>query len=327
MKRSYERGYKNLSILSDKHILITGGTGHIGAYLVRRLAAEPAHLLVVARNREKLEELKRANPTGDIATFQCDLTEPQDVLKVKEDIGNVDFLVHLASFVPKISAIQDEAYSSVRHNIAATVNLLDHFGPTSRKICLVSTAEVYGVPRFSPITEDHIAEPLSYYGIGKMAAEHYGRVFSQKKGCPVVILRLASVYGPGEVIQRAISNFIKTTLQGSSPVIFGDGSDLRDFVYIDDAVEAIVLALQKEKAGCNTYNIASGKGYSIKEIAETIVKLCGATSPPVYQPAQKRAMDYLFDISAAQKDLGYSPKTSLREGLEREIAWFKSQTE
>lgn len=316
-----------MRVLSDKRILITGGTGHVGTSLVRRLASEATQMLVVARNREKLEELKQANPAGNIDTFQCDLAESQDVLKLRKATGNVDIVLHMASFVPKISATQDEASSSVCNNITTTVNLLEHFGPASRKICLVSTAEVYGVPRFSPITEDHVTEPLSYYGIGKMAAEHYVRVFSQKKSCPAVVLRFASVYGPGEVIQRAIPNFIRTTLQGSSPVIFGDGSDMRDFVYIDDAVEGIVLALKKENTGCHTYNIASGQGYSIREIAETIVELCGVTSPPAYQPAQKRAMDYLFDISAAKKDLGYSPRTGLREGLEREIAWFRSKTE
>ena len=187
------------------------------------------------------------------------------------------------------------------------------------------TAEVYGVPKDLPIGEDHSTEPQSYYGAGKLAAEKCMKVFSQRNECPAVIPRFASVYGPGEVIEGAIPNFIKATLKNSSPVIYGDGLDLRDYVYIDDAVEAMVLALRWGKTtGCNIYNIASGQGYRIKEVAETITELCGVTCSLVYQPAKRQVADYVFDISAAQKDLGYSPKTSLREGLQREIDWFKA---
>lgn len=314
-----------MSILSNKRILITGGTGHIGSYLVARLASEGAHLLVVARNKEKLNELKKANPTGNIEIFQCDLAEPQEVLQLRERIRNIDYLVHLASYVPKISAVQDEAFSSARNNVVATVNVLNHFGQDASKICFASTVEVYGVPRFLPISENHLTEPQSYYGVGKLAAEKYIKAFSERSRCSAVILRFASVYGHGETIQRAIPNFIKAALNGSSLVIYGDGLDLRDYVYIDDAVESIILALQQGKTtGCNVYNIASGQGYKIREVAEIIIKLCGGTQPLTYRPARKQAVDYFFDISAAQRDLHYSPKTSLSEGLQHEITWFRS---
>lgn len=312
-----------MGILSNKRILITGGTGHIGSHLVARLAAEPIQLQVVARDEGKLRELKRIN--RGIQTFPCDIAEPQEVLKIKECIGDIDYLVHLAGYVPKISAVDDEAVSSFRNNVAATVNVLNHFGTGGSKICFASTAEVYGMPRVFPISEEHSTEPRSYYGAGKLAAEKYVKVFSQRNGCPAIILRFASVYGPGEVIQRAIPNFIKSVLSNSSPLIYGDGLELRDYVYVEDAVDAIILALEKETVGDKVYNIASGCGHRIGEIAELIIEQCGGVHPPLYQPARKAAVDYVFDISSAQRDLNYSPKTDIKEGLQREIAWFRSK--
>ena len=313
-----------MSVLSDKRILITGGTGHIGSYLVARLASEAAYLLLVARNNEKLGKLKKANPTGNIETMQCDLANPREVLKVRERTTNIDYLVHLASYVPKISAVQDDALSSAQNDIVATANVLNHFGRGVEKMCLASTLEVYGLTRYLPIDEDHPTEPQSYYGASKLAAEKYVKVFSERNNCPTVILRFASVYGPGETIQRAIPNFIKAILKGNSPIIYGNGSDLRDYVYIEDAVEAIVLALHGKTTGCNTYNIASGRGYKIREVAELIANLGAWTQPLAYRPRTRNVVDRVFDISAAQRDLHYSPKTSLEEGLQHEIAWFKS---
>jgi len=312
-------------MLRNKRILITGSTGHLGSNLVNRLASESACLLLLARNKEKLAQLKRANPEGNIEIFPCDLTQAKDVSKLKRYVGSIDFLVHLASYVPKISTVQDDALNSAHNNVVATANVLSHFDQNVEKLCLASTAEVYGLTKYLPIDERHPSEPRSYYAAGKLAAEQYVKVYSDKKNCPAIILRFASIYGPGETIQRAIPNFIVSVLKGSPPIIYGDGLDQRDYVYIDDAVEAIVLALQREISGCRVYNIASGCGYRIKDVAQMIVNLCGGTQSIVYQPARRQAVDYVFDISAAQHDLNYSPKTSLKEGLKREVAWFESE--
>lgn len=314
-----------MSALNSERILITGSTGHIGSHLVAKLAPQAVHLLLVSRNKEKLDQLKKTSSASNIEVFPCDLTQPQDVSRLRKRIGNIDCLVHLASYVPKISAVQDDALISAQNNVVATANVLNHFGSGVKKIFLASTGEVYGLIEYLPIDERHPTEPQSYYAAGKLAAEKYAKVFSQRNNCPTVILRFASVYGPDETIQRAIPNFIRAALKGSPPVIYGEGLDLRDYVYIDDAVESIVLALQQEISGCKVYNIASGQGYAIKEVAQMIVNLCRGMQPLVYQPATRQTLDYVFDISAAQRDLKYSPKTSLEEGLRHEIAWFQSQ--
>jgi len=326
MKRNCKGDYGSLSSLKGERILVTGGTGHIGSHLVARLASEGSHLLVVARNREKLDGLKRNAPAGDIETFVCNLSQAQEVSEVGEHVGSIDLLVHLAAAeIPKKSPVGDDAGYSVENSVMATTNVCSYLGRGAKKACLASAAVVYGLPVYLPVDERHPTEPQTYHAAGKLAAEKYVKIFSQRNNCPTVILRFASVYGPGEAAQRTIPSFIKAVLRGSSPIVYGQGLDMRDYVYIADVVESIVLALQGEISGCKVYNIASGQGYAIKELAQTIVNLCGGTQPLVYQPTTGRKFDYVFDISAAQRDLQYSPKTGLEEGLRHEIAWFQSQ--
>ena len=314
-----------MSILSNKRILITGATGHIGSYLVARLATKGCRQLAVARNEENLYKLKGANLAGNIGTFVCDFTKSQEVATLAQHIGGYDLLVHLAAAeIPKKSPIGDDILASVEDNVMATINVLRYFGQGVGKICLASATVVYGLPVYLPIDEGHPTEPQSYYAAGKLAAEKYVKVFSERNNCPTIILRFASVYGPGEAAQRTIPGFIKAVLKGSAPVIYGEGLDVRDYVYIDDAVEGIILALEGEISGFRIYNIASGQGHTIKGVAEMVVDLCSGTQPLIYQPSGQEALDYVFDISAVQRDLHYSPKTSLREGLRREIAWFRS---
>ena len=315
-----------MSNLKGKRILITGSTGHIGSHLVARLASEGSHLLAVARDGEKLDQLIKNSSISNIEPVLCNLIQPQEVSQAGERTGSIDFLVHLAAAgIPKKSPVGDNALYSVENNVMATTNVLNYLSRGAKKICLASATVIYGLPVDLPIDESHPTEPQTYYAAGKLAAEKYVKVFSQKSNCSTVILRFASVYGPGEATQRTIPSFIKAVLRGSSPVIYGEGLDMRDYVYIADVVESIILSLQREISGCKVYNIASGQGYAIKELAQMIVNLCKGTQPIVYKPTTGQKFNHIFDISAAKRDLKYSPKTSLEEGLRHEIAWFQSQ--
>jgi UDP-glucose 4-epimerase len=326
MKTSYKGGYPAVSTLRAKRILVTGATGHIGSHLVAKLTSEGARVVAVARHQDKLNELKKANLTADIEVVKCDIGESQEVLRVKEHVGDIDFLVHLASCLPKALSIQ-EMCCGARSDIVGTCNILSYLGVGARKICFSSSGEVYGLPRYVPIDESHPTEPSNYFGVSKLASEAYMRVFS-KTNCPVVTLRFSHVYGPGEYTYRLIPKFITAALNGSPPIIYGHGLHQRDYVYMEDAVEAILLGLKHEEAsGYSVYNISSGQGHKISELAETIVGLCGGTQPPIYDPEKTARVGYVSDISAARRDLRYSPKFSLEEGLKREIAYFKSKNE
>jgi UDP-glucose 4-epimerase len=249
--------------------------------------------------------------------LKYDLTkgDPSIIKKVNE----VDCLVHLAAYVPK-SMRNDDGNKSIETSIKGTYNLLNDFRSKVKKIVFASTLEVYGLPITSPIDETHPTCPLTYYGASKLAAENYISVFSRDNEVKNIILRFSSIYGPGEIYDRAIPNFIKAVIRGEPPIIYGDGSDVRDYLYIEDAVRAIILAIQRDRLGI--YNIASGEGISIREIAEKIIRISGKSLKIVFLPRERPLTRIVFDISKASKELSFSPRTSIDEGLAKEFKWY-----
>lgn len=239
------------------------------------------------------------------------------------EIGQVDVLVHLAAYVPRSKAQEyDDALKCVMTNVLGTCNLLHHVGALSRRIILISTLEVYGPPESIPISESHRTNPTSYYGASKLAAEHYLSVFCERNHKSCIILRLATVYGPGEPYRRAIPNFIRNARKGEQLTVYGDGSDIRDYLFIEDAVEAIMLTIRNRATGI--YNIASGTGHSIREVAERIVTISGGHSRITYRPSGGQPTTIILDTTKARKELGFSAKVGLVEGLTR--TWDQRQS-
>jgi len=289
----------------NKAILVTGASGHIGSRLVEK-TVELYHPVYVLSRR-------RSEDWSDSVTFlQCDLS---DVLEYKDTLKYIDIVVHLAAFVPKT---KDDFEQSVEVNLKGTMNLVRLMKEGS-KLVFISTCEVYGIPEVDIIDETHSLNPLTYYGMSKVAAEKTLQIYCQRNNIDLVILRLTSVYGPGEVIQRAIPNFIKNTVKNERLVIFGDGQDKRDYIYVDDAV-GYILASMKE--GNGIYNIATGHSHSIHSIARKIIELSGKDLPVIYKSRKGVARDYVFDVTRA-KTLGCIPKVEIEEGLRKEIEWYE----
>jgi len=308
--------------MKKRNILVTGGTGFIGSRLVKRLLRSKANVVVISREVEKNPEIRKLVERGEIQLVQCNLINQKELNKYKDIFKNVEFVIHLAAFVPNKS--NEDDLSKSMENIRGALNLVCAFNSIER-FCFGSTVEVYGKPIYCPLDENHPTNPLTYYGASKLACEKYLQVHSWKNNFPLTILRFASVYGEGETIDRAIPNFIKSVCVGKAPVIYGDGSDLRDYVYVDDVVDGILLSLKHGKN--NVYNIAGGNGLSIKKIAEQIIRLSGKKLAPEFKKTKKEKVDYIFDISRAKKDLHYSPKIRFEDGLKKEIKWFKESLE
>lgn len=292
----------------SKKVVVTGGTGHIGQNLIKRLDDLNVDVIVLSRS-------SRNNDFLHTMFVRCDISKKESVEKIKKHLQNADYLIHLAAFVPKG---RDDKLKSTNVNVLGSINLMTHIFKKT-KVCYISTVEVYGKTIYLPIDEKHPCQPITYYGRSKLTAEKYLKLLLKKKGNDLIILRFASVFGPGEIIPRAIPNFIKCILENKNPIIYGDGSEKRDYLYIDDAVNAILLALKYGKNG--TFNIASGRACTIKQIAENIINISNKKLKPIFKERKKQKHDFVFDISKAKKILGFRPKTKIEEGLKKEMIW------
>jgi UDP-glucose 4-epimerase len=211
-------------------------------------------------------------------------------------------------------------------NVEGLLNvLLESVEAGVDRVVQASSSSVYGKVEYLPYDEDHPNEPRSPYGVSKLAAEHYARVFTEIHGLPTVNLRYFTVYGPRMRPNMAITNFTSRCLNGEPPVIYGDGEQSRDFTYIDDIVDANVALLDDDAADGETMNVGSTGNITINELAEEIVGLTGADVDVVYDEAKEADARHTHAaIDKAQELIGYEPSVSIREGLASFVDWYRA---
>lgn len=303
----------------SKRILITGATGFIGRCLMEGLFTQEVELIVMGRSVPRFLKSKRSKR---VIFLPCDFADADSIHRHHDELQHIDAVVHVGGFVLRSSnPDDDDLMQSIRVNIEGTAHLLKHLPTTLLCFCYTSTIDVYGQPVSVPINESHPTRPTSYYGVSKLATEALLRVYADRTGVPVTVLRLPQVYGPGDTSAKAIPNFIRSVLQGNPPVVYGDGSDVRDYIYVDDAVDTVLNALARQVNG--TFNISGGKGCSIREVVMTILRLAKSSLTPKWQPRARLASHIIVDITHASEQLRYTPKVMLEEGLRRTITWFR----
>lgn len=308
--------------MTGQRILLTGASGFIGRHFLKRLLQLGVE--VIAAGRKPPMSSTEAG-AARVKFLQCDFADEATLEPHRAALRQVDRVVHLGSWVLRSShPADDDSVLSMRVNAGGTASLLRHLAPSLAAFCYVSTLDVYGPPQSLPVTEDHVARPSSYYGASKLAAEGIMRVFAERSQVPVTVLRLSQVYGPGDNSRKAIPNFIRDALRGDAPIICGDGSDERDYLFVADVVAAIELSLAGRVSG--TFNIAGGRSCSIREVAATIVRLTGSTAVPIWKQRATPATRILLDIGRAERQLGYHPQVNLEEGLRRTVDWFRQNT-
>jgi UDP-glucose 4-epimerase len=303
-----------------KRVLITGAAGFIGSRLLKDLLESRAEVVAFVDEESSLIRIQSLLDHPRLHLVRYPTTDIETLANDRQQWGNIDSLAHLGLRVPHKNSFPDQAVADITLNLLPTLDLLRILGHVG-SICFASSVAVYGRPVHLPVQEDDLPAPISSYGVTKLAIENYLRAYGEANQTPVTILRYATVYGPGELSHRAIPNFLNSLSKGQPPLIYGDGSETRDYVYVDDVVQATARALLRKPI--QVMNIGSGQGYTSQHIAQEVARLYSADVMPKYLPRESEDISLVCNISLARQVLGYVPKTSLEEGLSNEIEWYR----
>lgn len=319
-------------------VLVTGGAGFIGSHVAEQLA-RAGHEVVILDNFStgNMENIRHIASMSNVKVVNGDVLDANAVMQAAE---GCDAISHHAAQLEIGSAIRDPV-ADARVNIEGTVNVLE--AAVRRKIGKVvyaSSAGIYGEALRLPQDEDHPKRPTWPYGVSKYSGELYCLQYSQFYGLKNCALRYGIVYGEREWFGRVLTMFIKrAVLENKPPVIFGDGRQTRDFIYVKDAVELHNILLEGDYGeGFEAYNVGSGVATPIRDLARLVIELSGNALEPVYEdPPEggyssitgrwripKELRNLQLDISKASRETGWKPRTGLREGVRREIEWIRS---
>ncbi len=303
---------------------MTGGAGFVGSHLVDRLMAEGAHVRVV----DDFSSGTRSNVQNWQTSERFELIEGdiRDLATMERAVAGVNLVFHQAAIVSvPISTERPRLVTDV--NVIGTATILDACRKSDvQHIVVTSSAAVYGNQEHIPIPETAEKKPLSPYGASKLAAEEVSLSFGRTYGLPITVLRPFNIYGPrqrGTGYAGVITIFLKSAIANKPLVIEGDGMQTRDFVYVGDITEANLLAAQKNQTAGEIYNIGSGNRITIQQLAELIIDITESQSHIEFgKPRKGDIRDSQASIQKAQKELGYRPKVTIRDGLTRTANWF-----
>lgn len=270
-------------------------------------------------------ELKRGNidcvlRSGNASFVKMDVTNINALKKIIDK--DVDYVFHGAAQAGVRISVEDP-FKPNNVNVFGTLNVLQaSLEAGVRRVINASSSSVYGKVKYLPFDENHPTQPISPYGVSKLAAEHYCRVFYEVYGLPTVSLRYFTVYGPRMRPDLAISIFTENMVTNKTITIFGDGTQTRDFTYIEDVVKVNVRLLETDNADGKVINIGSGNRISVNDLIEHLRSIMDTKPALTYGEAQKGdAKHTLADISLAKKLIGYKPDVDIQEGLKRFVKW------
>jgi UDP-glucose 4-epimerase len=309
-----------------KKVLVTGGAGFIGSHLVEALVSFGCQVTVL--DNLSSGNLKNLEPVRDRITFyKNDIRDLEMLLKATE---GCDVVFHLAAVVAVQETISDPVDSAMINDIG-TINVLEAARTRNvRRVVLASSCAVYGDDPRLPKIESMAPMPTSPYAVQKLSAEHYARVYFNLFGLETVSLRFFNVYGPRQdpssPYSGVISIFMAKAASNQMPVIYGDGNQSRDFVYVKDVVKANLLAANATSSAGNFLNIGTGSYVRINRLWELIASLSGQQSTPTYEPA--RSGDILHSVAGmdlTQSTLNFKNDFTLEQGLEITFDWYRGQ--
>ncbi|MBE2213866.1 MAG: NAD-dependent epimerase/dehydratase family protein [Opitutaceae bacterium] len=319
------------ALFRDRRVLITGGLGFVGSNLARRLVQAGARVTIVdslipeyGGNRFNIEDI-----SGEVAV---NISDVRDVHSMRTHVHGQEFLFNLAGQTSHMDSMQDP-FTDLEINCRAQLSILEacrHHNP-GIKVVFASTRQLYGRPDYLPVDEKHLLRPVDVNGVNKMAGEWFHILYNNVYGIRACALRLTNTIGPRMRVKDARQTFVgvwvRYLVEGKPFEVWG-GDQLRDFTYVDDAVDAFLLAASSESANGRVFNLGGDRVVSLRELATMLAKLGGANDAFVVRefPADRKVIDigdYFSDFSAIRDALGWSPRVTLAEGLARTVAFYR----
>jgi UDP-glucose 4-epimerase len=314
-----------------KKILITGGLGFIGSNLAIRLAKYGVNVTIVdslipdyGGNLFNIEEIKDK--------VHVNIADVRDRSSMNYLVRGKDYIFNLAGQVSHIDSMVDP-FTDLEINCVSQLSILEACRNFNKdvKIVYAGTRQQYGKPNYLPVDEKHLVQPMDVNGINKMAGEWYHILYCRVYGIRTTSLRMTNTYGPRLLMKHNRQGFagwfIRQVIDGERIKIFGDGSQVRDFTYVDDVVEAILLAATSDKADGDFFNLGSLEHISLLEFVKLLIELNGSGSYEIVPfPEDKKKIDigsFYSDYSKIKNTLGWEPTIDLREGLSRTLEYYK----
>lgn len=323
-----------MSIYSNANVLITGGLGFIGSNLASTLVSQGAQVTLVdslipqyGGNIFNISDIH-----GKVNVNVCDVRDPFAMAYLVKD---KDYLFNLAGQTSHLDSMTDPQ-TDLDINATAQLSILEACRKSNPniKIVFASTRQLYGKPDYLPVDEKHPIRPVDVNGINKLAGEWYHLLYNNIHGIRACALRLTNTYGPHMRVKDARQTFlgvwVRLLIEGKPIKVFGDGLQLRDFNYVGDCVEAILLAGASDSANGKVFNLGSNEIVNLKQLAQLMVGLgYGGTFELTPFPPERKAIDigdYYSDFSLITRELGWQPKVGLIEGLRRTMAFYQKNS-
>lgn len=324
-----------MKAFEGKRVLITGGLGFIGSNLARRLVELGAEVLLVDSLIPDYGG-NLFNIHGIKDRVRVNIADVRDEHSMNYLVRGQDFLFNLAGQVSHIDSMRDP-YTDLEINCRSQLSILEACRKNNPevKIVFASTRQIYGVPDYLPVDERHLLHPTDVNGINKMAGEWYHIVYNNVHGVRAASLRLTNTYGPGMRVKDARQTFLgwwlRQLIEGQELQIFGDGRQIRDFNYVSDVVEAMLLAAANDGANGQVFNLGGDEPINLLSLAKLLIELNDGGSYRIvpFPPERKRIDigDYYGDYRRIQGKLGWRPRVSLREGLAQTLAYYREHRE
>lgn len=305
--------------------LVTGGAGFIGSNTVDELVRR-GHGVVVLDDLSSGKEDNLAEVRSKITFMKGSIT---DIEAVQKAMVQADYVIHLAARTSVPRSVKDPVDTN-RINVDGTLNVLVAARDNKvKRVVFAASSSAYGDTPTLPKSEDMQPVPISPYGVSKYVGELYAQTFGRCYGLENVCLRYFNIFGPRQdpdsPYSGVLSRFSTAFLDSTPPVVFGDGEQTRDFTYVENAVQANILACEAASASGRTFNVGTGHAVSLNQVLEMLQKASGKKLETKYEPAREGDIrDSLADIRLAKEFLGYEPTVLFEEGLERTYAWYQA---